>query len=96
MDAKKGDCICQHLLKDERAAVFLQFTGTGAAYNFICGYCAKNLDELPQPLREVSEEDFERHIYYCEEVIGQPEILLVLPDLVVILDLPRRSNQQVF
>lgn len=66
--------MCYHLAESDDYDLVRQFTGDGIAYNLLCHLCAKNLDNLGDLLRAVSEEQFRATEGYCEQVIGQPEV----------------------
>jgi hypothetical protein len=81
LDINKGGLVCFHLLESDNHGLVRHFTGVGTAYNVCCLGCAENLDTLAANLRPVSEERFRDIEWYCEKVIGQPEVFERVSDL---------------
>jgi len=93
LDISKGGYICCHLLEAEPDNSYRQFTGAGIAYNLLCGKCVKNLEDLPQTLREVSPEQFkEWDDYRWQGFIGQPTFSHRDSDLVFAHQLAQLHN----
>lgn len=74
---------CNHLFDSQRGDHVKRFTGTGVAYDLICGLCSRELDKIDAVLVNVCDECFRaiEEAGSWEGIVGQPQVVTRQSDL---------------